>query len=53
MKTTLPRLLAVMVGLFVTGAHAQPPPPTRPETMFADPDMDKVKISPWRAFRFT
>lgn len=46
MKTTLPRLLAVIVGLFVTGAHAQPPPPTRPETMFADPDMQTVKISP-------
>ena len=46
MKTTLPRLLAVMVGLFVTGAHAQPPPPTRPETMFADPDMQHAKISP-------
>ena len=46
MKTTLPGLLAVVVGLLVTGAHAQPPPPTRPETMFADPDMQTVKISP-------
>ena len=46
MKTTPLRLLAVMVALLAASARAEPPPPTRPETMFADPDMQTVKISP-------
>jgi len=48
MKTTLPRLLAAVAALVVSisVARAEPPPALRPETMFADPAMQNVKISP-------
>ena len=42
----LPRWCAVLAALVLSALRAAPPPPTAPELMFADPEMQTVKISP-------